>query len=152
MKKSLLELVDVVLQRLQEPQDSQPSESGIRSWLVRQGYAKRDIDAALKMVGPRFARAPHVVEGGPGRIRHLMVYEKYKLTEPARAALVRLELFELISPQEREMILERLDHFDGEIGLTELDYLVSWVLAGSRDVEYQQTVYNVLEGERHTLH
>lgn len=152
MKKSLLELVDVVLQRLQEPRDTLPSETGIRSWLVREGYAKRDIDAALKVVGPRFAATPHVVENGPGRIRHLMVHESYKLTGRARAALARLELFELISPHEREVILERLDHFEGEIGISELDYLVSWVLGGSRDVEYQQTVYNVLEGERHTLH
>lgn len=142
----------VVLQRLQEPEDTLSSETGIRSWLTGEGYAKRDIDAALKMVGSRFAARPHVVEGGPGKVRHLMVYESYKLTESARAALARLELFELISPQERELILERLDHFEGEIGLTELDYLVSWVLAGSRDVESQQTVYNVLEGERHTLH
>lgn len=152
MKQSLVELVDVILGRMQEEPHRLPSESGLKTWLVRQGYAKRDIEAAMKVVRPRFASIPHVQEHGPGRVRQLSAFERFKLAPEARDALVRLELYELLEPLEREMILERLDHFEGEVGLEELDYLVSWVVGGNRDVEHQQTIYKVLEGRGDKLH
>lgn len=152
MKQTLLELVDVILERLQDRPNALPSETGIRTWLTGQGYAKRDIDAAMKMVRPRFAAVPHVIEQGPGTVRKLTAYEELKLTLEARDALARLDLYELLSPAEREAILDRLDHFEGEIGLSELDYLVTWVAGSSRDVEHQQTLFNVMEGKGETLH
>jgi len=33
-----------------------------------------------------------------------------------------------------------------------LDYLLSWVVCGGRDVESQQTIFSVLEGDGGTLH
>jgi uncharacterized protein Smg (DUF494 family) len=152
MKQTLLELVDVILRRIDEQPHNLPSESGIRAWLARLGYAKRDIDAAMKLVRPRFQGVPYVLEHGPGKLRQLSDFEAIKMSPEARNALVRLELYELLDPMEREAILERLDQFEGEVGLAELDYLVSWVLSGRRDYEYQQTVYNVLEGKGETLH
>lgn len=152
MKQALLELVDVILGRIQEEPGKLPSESGLKIWLVRQGYTKRDIEAAMKVVRPRFASIPHVEEHGPGRVRQLSAFEQFKLTQEARDALVRLELYELLEPAEREMILERLDQFDGEVGLSELDYLVTWVVTGNRDVEHQQTIYQVMEGIGEKLH
>ena len=152
MKQSLVELVDVILQKLQDGPGALPSESGIRTWLVRQGYAKRDIDAALKLIRPRMQNMPHVQECGPGNLRQLSTGETLKMTPGAREALVRLELYELIDPLEREMILERLDHFEGEVDLPELDYLVSWVVCGNRDVGHQQTIFNALEDKGETLH
>jgi len=152
MKQNLLELVDVILRKIQEKPERLPSESGLRTWLSRQGYAKPDIDAAIKLARPRFTSVPHIMERGPGSVRQLSSYEAFKLTPEARAALVRLELYELLDPYEREMILDRLDHFEGEVGMSELDYLVSWVVCANRDVEYQQTVFNVLEGKEGTRH
>ena len=152
MKQILLELVDVILRRIQNHPRGLPSETGIRSWLSRQGYAKRDIDAAMQLVRPRFQSGPHVREHGPGQVRQLSAYERFKLTPEARDGLARLELYELIDPLEREMILERLDQFEGEVGLEELDYLVSWVICGTRELEFQHTVFNVMEGGKRTLH
>ena len=152
MKQTLRELVDVILQKMDELPGALPSENGIRHWLVRQGYAKRDIDAAMKLVGRRVAQPR--LSTGPGlhRVRHLSNHEQYKLTMDARNALARLDLYEMIDSAEREMILERLDHFEGEIGLSELDYLVSWVVSSSRDYESQQTLYSVLEGKKESHH
>jgi len=152
MKQYLTQLVDEILQKIQEQPGAVPTETGIRKWLLHKGYAKTDIDAAMAMVQPRMQSLAHVVESGPGTIRHLSAYENFKLSKDAQAALVRLELYELLDPFEREMILERLDQFDGEIGMDELDYLVSWVVCSHRDVEHQQTVYNALEGKGNTLH
>ncbi|MCC6143316.1 MAG: DUF494 family protein [Candidatus Hydrogenedentes bacterium] len=152
MKAPLNELVNEILQRLEEHPERAPSESGIRSWLVRQGYNQRDIDAAMRIMRPRFASARPLTSRGPAAVRQLSPYEEYKLAPEARDALARLELYELIDPFEREMILERLNQFDGEVGLEELDYLLSWLLYSTRDVETQQTIYNVFEGNRDTLH
>ena len=152
MKQSLMDLVNVILQRLQDQPDVLPSETGLRRWLVRQGYAKRDIDAAILLVRPRMTQMPHVDETGPGPIRHLSHYERLRLTPEARDALARLDLYELIDPTEREMILERLDQFDGEVGLPELEYLLSWIVCSARDTESQNTIYNAMHAQRMTLH
>lgn len=152
MKKSLTKIVDVLVEKIEEQPGRVPSESSIRRWLVGQGFAKRDIDAAMVMVRPKFAAAGPVHARGPGQVRQLSAYERFKLTAEARDALVRLELYELLNPDEREMILDRLDQFDGEVGMAELDYLVSWVVCSARDVEHQQTIYNVMERKGEKLH
>jgi uncharacterized protein Smg (DUF494 family) len=153
MKPQLAELVNVILRRLEERPGAYLSETGMRSWLARQGYNKRDIDTAIKLVWPRISMmmAP-VPERQPGSVRQLSSYESFKLTAEARDALTRLELFELIEPYEREMLLERLGQFDGELGMDDLDYLLSWVLYSTRDVETQQTICNVFEGSHNALH
>jgi uncharacterized protein Smg (DUF494 family) len=91
-------------------------------------------------------------ERGPGQVRQLSPFEMYKLTPEARDALARLELYDIIDTSEREYILERLDQFEGSVGVNELDYLVSWIVCGNRDVESQQTIYNVMEGNTEVRH
>jgi uncharacterized protein Smg (DUF494 family) len=152
MKQSLTKLVDVILKHIDEQPEAKPTESGIRSWLAGQGYKKRDIDAVIKLVGRRIAQRPLVADASPHSVRMLSLLEDYKLTAEARNALVRLEMYGLIDPMEREMILDRLNHFDGEVGLDELDYLISWLVCGGRDFESQQTIYGVMEGEQEVFH
>ncbi len=153
MKAQLVELVGVILRRIEEQPGIPPSESRIRSWLVRQGYNKRDIDAAIKMVWGRIisAKAGPVAQRTPGAVRQLSNYEAQKLSREAREALARLDLYELMDPMEREMLLDRLGQFEDEVGMEDLDYLLSWILCSTRDVESQQTIFNVFEGNR-TLH
>lgn len=150
MKQSLSQLVNVILERLAN-QPGTSSESGIRNWLLRQGYAQRDIDAAMKMVGrrpgPGMPASPR-----PTRFRHLSDYESMRLTPEARAALARLELYELIEPGEREALLERMDQIEGPVGVPDLEYLLSWVVCPTRDVETQQTIYSVLDGKTGRAH
>ena len=150
MKPSLNKLVDVILQKLEEQPDSGSSVSGIRSWLLRQGYARRDIDAALRLVDPRMGR-DRATDARP-KIRQLSAYEAYRLSEEARDALTRLELYDLIDPYEREALLERLDQFEGEVSLHDLDFLVNSLICPTRDVEHQQTIFNVLDNKRGTVH
>lgn len=153
MKHSLVELVDVIIRQIQERPEALPSEKGIRSWLSSKGYNKREIDAAMKMVRPRFAEVPkRGFEGGQSAARLLTVYEECKLTPEARSALARLEVYGLLSPYERETILDHLNHYEGEVGLEELDYLLSWMVCSNRDVEFQQTFYGVFENKGVTLH
>jgi uncharacterized protein Smg (DUF494 family) len=152
MKQSLLKLVDVILQKMDEHPEVLHSETLIRSWLQGQGYNKRDIDAAMKLVRPRFVPRPRVENYRPASVRMLSPSEEYKMSPEARDALARLDRYGLIDIYEREEILDRLGHFEGVVGLDELDYLLSSVVYGARDVESQQTIYNVLEGPGDTVH
>ncbi len=151
MKATLIELVDVIVRRLQESSDARPSEKGLRSWLAHQGYNKRDIDAAIKMVRPRFAELKTWAAQPSRSVRTLAPYEEYKLSPEARSALVRLELYGLIEVQEREMILDHINQYEGMVGLAELDYLLAWLVCSNRDIAFQQTFYNVFEGKGDTL-
>ncbi|NIA14017.1 MAG: DUF494 family protein [Nitrospiraceae bacterium] len=152
MKHTLIELVDVIMQRIQERPDARPTEHGMRSWLARQGYNKREIDAAIKLVGPRLAESDNAVDRGPVSVRTLSLYEEYKLSPEARRALVRLELHGLLDTYERESLLDYLNQYDGVVGLAELDYLLTWMVCGNRDVAFQQAFFNVFEGKGDTLH
>jgi len=151
MKQTLDKLVTDILRHLEDHPEFALSENGIRSWLNGQGYKKRDIEAALKMLRPQVRAVPTITRKSPGAIRHLSAYEAYKLSPEARDALVRLELYELITPYEREMLLERLNQVEGEVGMDDLDYMLSWLLCTMRDVESQQTIYSVFEGSREAL-
>jgi len=154
MKHSVTDIVDVILRRLQEHPEALPSEKGLRSWLSRQGYNKREIDAAIKLVKPGFPSVPHPITPTQTQssVRLLSILEEYKLTPEARNALARLEIYGLLDPYDREMILDYLNHLDGEVGLDELDYLLSWMVCSGRDVAYQQTLFDVFEGKKDTQH
>ena len=152
MKQALTELIDVILQRLEEHHDAPPTEHGMRSWLAGQGYNKRDIDAAIRLIGAQFHEPVVQEDRARGAMRHLSSIEAYKLTDEARDAIARLELYELLDPYERELILERVAQMEGMVSLEDLEYLLSWFLVGTRDVESQQTLFQVFEGRSGTLH
>ena len=150
MKQRLSQLVNVILEKLAE-QPGGPNEGGIRTWLLRQGYAQRDIDAAMKMVRRRANPGlPHSTR--PSGVRHLSEYESLRLSPEAKAALTRLEMYELIEPSEREALLERLDQIEGPVCLADLEYLLSWVVCPTRDVETQQTIFAILDGKSGRKH
>lgn len=152
MKQTLDKLVTDILRHLEEHPEFNPSEKGIRSWLAGKGYKKREIDAAIKQLRPHALAFSGVPQRQAGSVRHLSRFEIMKLSPEARDALVRLEMYELITPFEREMLLDRLSQADGEVDMEELDYFMSWILCATRDVETQQTIFNVFEGTRAVLH
>ncbi|HOV73189.1 MAG TPA: DUF494 family protein [Candidatus Hydrogenedentes bacterium] len=152
MKPSLVELVNAIIRRIQERPDATPSEKGLRSWLARQGFKKHEIDAAMKLMRPRFPDNAKQ-DGNPHlSVRLLSPQEEYKLSPEARNILLRLELYGMINPMEREMILDHLGHFEGEVGVDELDYLVAWMVCGGRDIGFQQTLFDLFEDKDKTLH
>ncbi|HOZ45414.1 MAG TPA: DUF494 family protein [Candidatus Hydrogenedentes bacterium] len=152
MKPQITELVDVILHIIQEYPENSLTETTVRSWLSNRGYKKRDIEAAMKLVKPRFASCKPTPVHRPASIRTLSPREQQQLSPEARNALARLELYGLLSPSERELILHHLDHFEGEVGVDELDYLLSWLICGDRNVEFQQTVANTLDDNLRGLH
>jgi uncharacterized protein Smg (DUF494 family) len=152
MKQSLIKLVDVILKKIDEYPESVQTEGNLRTWLQGEGYNKRDIDAALKLVQPRILQRTSKVERHRPAIRLLSPIEEQKLTPEARDALQRLDVYGMIDGYERELILDRVCSYEDQVGLEELDYVLSWVIGGMRDYESQQTIFRVLDGQRDTLH
>lgn len=149
MKEMVAELVHVILQRSQETGLSPASDKSIRTWLTAKGYKKRDIEAAMKVVHSRLDRPAKSARHGA--MRQLSPWEFSKFTAEARAALARLDQYEMLSGYEREMLLERASQMEGEVTLDDLDYLVSWLLCSVRDFETQNTLFQVFEGSKKVL-
>jgi uncharacterized protein Smg (DUF494 family) len=149
MKEMVAELVHVILQRSQETGLSPLADKSIRSWLAKKGYKKNDIDAAMKVVSSRSRKPP--VATSHSALRQLSQWEQSKMAPEARAALARLDQYEMLSPYEREMLLERISQMEGEVTLDDLDYLVSWLLCSVRDFETQNTLYQIFEGAKKQL-
>ncbi len=152
MKQSLIKLIDVLLQRIEDNPEVTPSETGLRSWLGRKGYSPRDIDAAMKMVGPHVEARIRETGRQSSSVRILSASENYKLSPEARDALARLELYGLIDAYEREAMLDRLDHFDGEVGIQELEYLLACIVYANVDVGSQQIIESTVLGGGPTYH
>ncbi len=152
MKQSVVKAVNAILRQIEETPDVLCTEGNMRSWLATQGYNKRDIDAAMKLVAPRFAMSAPVEDSRPRGLRQFALYEHARLSPEARSALTRLELHDLLDPMEREMIIERLLQYDGEVDMDALDYLLSSVFGTMRNVEAQNAMYNTFEGFGPTLH
>ena len=50
MKVSLTKLVDVILEHVASRKGKVPTEKSMRSFLLRQGYTKQDIDSAIEII------------------------------------------------------------------------------------------------------
>jgi hypothetical protein len=147
MKPPITKLVDKIIRKLQ--QGETPSEAGIRTWLKKEGYASKDVEAAIAVLRPEWGVSAYAV---PQQTRVLSPYEAYFITPEAMAALSRLELYGLIGPAERELILERLDQFEGEMDIAALEYLISSQVCPGFDIAHQQMFYQVLDGRTDTYH
>jgi uncharacterized protein Smg (DUF494 family) len=153
MRNTLVaELVGLIVRRVQEtPEGRRPSAKSLRAWLKRRGFQKQDIDAALKLALERLepVTQPAALQHVP---RMLSTYEERKLTPQAREALFRLERYGLITPAEREMVLERLPHVEGTLDPDGLDFLLAWVVYPTRTIAEQQSLMAVLHNETVAFH
>jgi len=154
MKPQVNEIIDVIREKIADKPGSAPTPQALKRWLSQQGYSRNDIDAAMGMLkaAHETQQQPYVAVEPVRACRSFTAQETSKLTTEAREALQRLELYALVSLPELEAILDRLGQFDGEVGLEELDYLVSWIVCGNRDAQSQDIIYNVLEKTPNTLH
>jgi uncharacterized protein Smg (DUF494 family) len=145
MKQQIAELVSVIIQRIESEPETLHSERLLRSWLRGEGYSKQIIEAALRLLRAELRNRPARQPRFPRAARHLSPAEMNKLSPEARSAIARLELYELIDPLEREMLLERLGQIEGEVSAEDLDYLLNWLIGTTRDVETCQTIFSILE-------
>lgn len=151
MKVSVAKLVTVILERMAATHGKMPTEKAMRSFLLRQGYNRKDIDSAIEIINTHFSQKPSYTAQSPP-VRQLAFYESTKITMEVHQAMTRLELMGLLDPYEREVLLERFIHSDGQADMEALDFALSYVVGTGRNAETQQTMLTVLEGYSPTIH
>ncbi len=152
MKPIVTELVDVIVQLIQKNFEGTLTENAVRGFLLEKGYAKPDIDAALAMVGPSLGTHCKWTSRRPWVTRALSLYEQYKMSRDASLALYRLEHLGLLDFYEREMVLDHLSHFEGRVGIEELEELLSRLVCEGRDAEFQRTISELVMDAKPRLH
>jgi len=150
MKTSITELISVILQHLEAKPGRRLSDPVLREWLSKKGYSRVEIDKALHAITASAGDRPE--QRGPGAVRHLTKWEAMRMRPEVRAALARLDLYEMLDPFTRELVLERLWQLEGEITMEDLDATLSWALTPNHDCETLQSVYTVFDGASETLH
>jgi uncharacterized protein Smg (DUF494 family) len=151
MKTSVAELVNAILEQMDAANDKPPTEKTVRSRLIKKGYNRRDIDSAFKLINTHLTEKPVMNEVMPS-IRHLAFFESTKIQPDVHQAMTRLELMGLLEPYEREMLLERFIHSEGQADMEALDFALSYIIGTGRNAEFQQAMLSIFEGFSPTLH
>ncbi len=151
MKASIAELVSVILEQLNTVNGPSPTETTVRSRLLEKGYKRKDIDSAFQLVNTRL-KEPIVVRDYRPALRQLAFFESNKVHSDVYHAMTRLDLMGLLEPLEREMLLERFIHAEGQADMEALDFALSYVIGAARNAETQQAMLTVFEGYSPTLH
>lgn len=151
MKVSIAKLVNVILERMATTRGKVPTEKAMRTFLLRQGYNRNDIDSAIEIINTHLAHKPVYSTLAPP-VRQLAFYESTKITMEVHQAMIRLELMGLLDPFEREVLLERFIHSEGQADMESLDFALSYIVGTARNAETQQTMLTVFEGYSPTLH
>ena len=151
MKVSIAELVNVILERMATTRGKVPTEKAMRTFLLRQGYNRNDIDSAIEIINTHLAQKPVYSTLTPP-LRQLAFYETTKVSMEVHQAMTRLELLGLLDSFEREVLLERFIHSEGQADMESLDFALSYVIGTARNAEAQQTMLTVFEGFSPTLH
>jgi uncharacterized protein Smg (DUF494 family) len=151
MKISVAELVNVILEQMSGTTEKPFTEKAMRSRLIKQGYKRSDIDSAFKLINTHLSEKPVLNETTPS-IRHLAYYESNKIQTDVHHAMTRLELMGMLEPYEREMLLERFIHSEGQADMEALDFALSYIIGTGRNAEFQQAMLSIFEGFSPTLH
>lgn len=151
MKISVAELVSVILEEMNETNEKPFTEKAVRSHLIKQGYKSQDIDSAFEIIHTHLSEKPTMHEIMPS-IRHLAFFESNKIHSDVHQAITRLELMGLLEPYEREMLLERFLHTDGQADMEALDFALCYIIGAGRNTEAQQAMFSVFEGLSPTMH
>ncbi len=151
MKVTVAKLVSVILEKLEATGDKPPTEKAMRVYLMRQGYKRTDIDTALEFINTNLTDAPVYSDQMPA-MRQLAFYETTKVGREVHHTMARLELLGLLNPMEREMLLERFIHSEGQADMESLDFALAYMVGTTRNAETQQALLSAFEGYGPTVH
>ncbi len=135
MLSRLIEMVSFILAKTMELEedDSGLLRTELTEQLEGRGFNGHEIDIAFEVANRIRAR----VEDGPFvsfPIKTNQVYqflENMKLTPPSRGFLMKMVLSGILTPQQREDVVERAFLLDStEVDVEDIQYLVNQVLGG----------------------
>ncbi|MCK5862429.1 MAG: DUF494 family protein [Candidatus Hydrogenedentes bacterium] len=151
MKISVAKLVDVILEKMDAASEKPFPEKSVRSHLIKQGYNRRDIDSAFTLINSHLSEKTLLNESQPA-LRQLAFFESTKVQRDVQHTIMRLELLGLLEPYEREMLLERFIHSEGQADMEALYFALSYIIGTTRNAESQQAILSIFEGYSPTMH
>lgn len=147
MKENLLDVLRFLFENLmnQDP-DADQDRASLQSSLLEVGFSPREIRRAFEWLDElaeiRPSCAPGTVAAG-GPVRVLAPQELEKLDTEAQGFLMYLEQQGVLSPAQRELVLDRVIALDcGEVDDDELKWVILMVLFNQPD---QEAAYSWLE-------
>ncbi len=147
MKENILDVLLYLFENLMidEPESDQDRDS-LQSSLLEVGFTPQEIRKAFdwldELAELRPACEPRTLETG-GPIRVLAPQEREKLDPEAQGFLMFLEQQGVLSPAQRELVLDRVIALDvGEVDVEELKWVILMVLFNQPD---QEAAYSWLE-------
>lgn len=147
MKENILDVLLYLFENLMidEPESDQDRDS-LQSSLLEVGFTPHEISKAFAwldgLAEMRPACEPRTLDAG-GPIRVLAPQEREKLDAEAQGFLMFLEQQAVLSPAQRELVLDRVIALDvGEVDVEELKWVILMVLFNQPD---QEEAYSWLE-------
>ncbi|MGE4071366.1 MAG: DUF494 family protein [Lysobacterales bacterium] len=147
MKENILDVLLYLFENLMidEPESDQDRDS-LQSSLLEVGFTPQEIRKAFdwldELAELRPACEPRTLDAG-GPIRVLAPQEREKLDPEAQGFLMFLEQQGVLSPAQRELVLDRVIALDvGEVDVEELKWVILMVLFNQPD---QEAAYSWLE-------
>lgn len=147
MKENILDVLLYLFENLMidEPESDQDRDS-LQSSLLEVGFTPQEISKAFAwldgLAEMRPACEPRTLDAG-GPIRVLAPQEREKLDAEAQGFLMFLEQQAVLSPAQRELVLDRVIALDvGEVDVEELKWVILMVLFNQPD---QEEAYSWLE-------
>lgn len=131
MKETVLDVLMYLFESFVDSEDEpEPDRNELREELERAGFRNREIDRALDWLDGLNA-GEAVADNGP-RSSAIRIYdrgEQERLDIAARGYLMHLEQLGILSPAQRELVIDRLLALDtDEIDIEQIKWVVMMVL------------------------
>jgi Smg protein len=132
MSESVLDVLMYLFETSSEEADPRdPDREALRDELERAGFRNREIDRALEWLDG-LAANPEESDGKAPTDRAIRIYNRdecARLDSDGRGYLLYLEQIGILSPNQRELVIDRLMALDGdEIDVDDIKWVVLMVL------------------------
>jgi Smg protein len=131
MKETVLDVLMYLFESFVDSDDEpEPDRNELREELERAGFRNREIDRALDWLDSLNSIDAAVAAGpGPTTIRIFDRFEQERLDSSCRGYLLHLEQIGIISPIQRELVIDRLLALDStDIDIEQVKWVVMMLL------------------------
>jgi Smg protein len=131
MKETVLDVLMYLFESFVDSEDDpEPDRNELRDELERAGFGDREIDRALEWLdGLNFTDVAPAATSSSAAFRVYDVSERDRFDAAARGYLLHLEQVGILSPDQRELVIDRLLALDSdEIDIEQIKWVVMMVL------------------------
>jgi Smg protein len=132
MKETVLDVLMYLFESFVDSEDEpEPDRNELREELERAGFREREIDRALDWLDGLNASDvdPGVPGPRPATVRIFDRFEQERLDAPCRGYLLHLEQVGILTPTQRELVIDRLLALDAsDIDVEQVKWVVMMLL------------------------